>query len=121
MIKKKIHPRDLTEVNPENVFLQTASVFGTMWTVGAALLRLLAALDLQMILHVPQPAVFLAAFRTLEGARFFVEVIARSFGSLRIRVSRTARHFMPIGLVTLIPTITWPSYYHACKKIKRVD
>lgn len=119
MIKKEIYPRDLTEMNPENMFLQTASVFGAMWTVRAALLRLLAALDLQMILHVPQPAVFLAALRTLEGARFLVEVIARSFGSLWIRVSRTARHFVPIGLFTLIPTVTWPSCYHSCKKIKR--
>lgn len=106
-------------MDPDNVFLQATSVFGAMWTIGAAFFRFLAALDLQMILHVPQPAVFLAALRALEGAWFLVEVIARPLGNLRIRIIRTARHFVLTGSFTMILTVTWPYCHHACKKIKR--
>lgn len=112
-----MHPRDSAKVNPDNVFFQAASVLGAMWTIGAAFFRFLATLDLQVILHVPQPTVFLAAFWALERARFLVEVIAPSLGNLRIRIIRTARHFVLTGSFTM--TVTWPYCHHSYKKIKR--
>lgn len=110
--REKCFVKDLAKVDPQNVFLQTALVFSSMRTVGTALLRLLAALDFQMVLHVPQPAVFLAALRALEGARFLVEIAGRSLESLRIRVIRTARDFVLAGSFTIILTVTRPGRYH---------
>lgn len=66
----------LVIVHSENVLLQTAPVLGAMWAVRATLCRILAAFDLHVILHVPQPAVILAAIWTFEGTRLFVEVAA---------------------------------------------
>lgn len=49
-----------------DVFVQTALVLGAVGAIRATLLRILAAFDLQVAPHVPQPAVILAAVRTLE-------------------------------------------------------
>lgn len=74
------------------MFLQTALVFGTMWTIGATLGRILAALDLQVVPHVPQPAIILAAPRTVEATRSLVGVLRSSKRSfLRARRERTVR------------------------------
>lgn len=60
-----------------DVFMQTALVLGAMRAIRTTFLRILAAFDLQMTPHVPQPAIILAAFRTLEETRFLVEITGK--------------------------------------------
>lgn len=69
-------------MNLEDVLVQASLVLGAMRAVRTTLLRILAALDLQVGLHVSQPAVSVAAFRTREATRPLVEV--RSIGMVRI-------------------------------------
>lgn len=60
-----------------DVLMQAALVLGAMRAIRATLLRILATFDLQMTPHVPQPSVILAAVRTLEEARFLVEMTGK--------------------------------------------
>lgn len=61
-------------MNLEDVLVQASLVLGTMGTVRTTLLRVLAALDLQVGLHVPQPAVTVAASRARKATGILVEV-----------------------------------------------
>lgn len=58
----------------EDVLVQASLIPGAMRTVGTTLLRILAALDLQVSLHVPQPAVTVAAPRTRKTTGVLVEI-----------------------------------------------
>jgi len=57
-----------------DVFMQTALVLGAMRAVRTTFLRILAAFDLQVTPHVSQPAVILAAVRTLEYTWLLVKI-----------------------------------------------
>lgn len=71
------------------MLLQAALVFRSVGTVRATLLRVFAALDLQMVLHVPEPTVALVATRTPEATRFLVQAAAaRSLGHFEARAIR---------------------------------
>lgn len=87
-------------MNPENVFLQTALIFRTMWTVRATLGRIFAALDPQVIPHVSQPAIILATLRTLEATWISVDVFRSSKRSF-FR-AQTIRDFLLIGHLVLV-------------------
>lgn len=108
-------------MDPKDVLLQTALVFGAMRAVRAALCRILAALDLQVILHIPQPAVTFTAPRAPEATRFLVEITGPSLRRLRICRMRVVRDLGltdgPIWMIILV--VTRPRYY-TCKKIKYI-
>ena len=59
------------------MLLQAALVFGPVGAVGAALLRVLAALDLQVVLHVPEPAVAFVAPRATKTTGPLVQAAGR--------------------------------------------
>lgn len=105
-------------MDPEDVFVQTALVFRAMRAVRAALLRILAALNLQVVLHVPEPAVTLATVRTLVTTWILVEA-ARSLRNLQARRARIVRVLVLTDRLAwmLILLIIRPRY-HPCKKIK---
>lgn len=62
------------------MLLQAALVFGPVGTVGAALLRVLAALDLQVVLHVPEPTVAFVAPRAAKATGPLVQAAGRPLG-----------------------------------------
>lgn len=93
--------------------MQTALVFGAMRAIGATFLWILAAFDLQMAPHVPQPSVILAAIRTLEETRFLIEITGKFYlGILRVRAIRIVQNFVVINhLILVILMNTLPSYH----------
>lgn len=108
----------LAHVDPEDVFVQAAPIFRTMRAVRAALLRILAAFDLQMVLHVPQPTVTLPALRTLVATWILVEA-ARSLGNLQVCRTRIVRDLVLTDRLALMVLLVIRPRYYSCKKIKR--
>lgn len=106
---------DVNMVNLEDVLLQAPLVPGAMRTVRTTLLRIFAALDLQVGLHVSQPAVAVAAFRTREAAGSLVEV--RSVGKIRIHDPASSKDRFLTRILILILILIRPRY-RSCKKIK---
>lgn len=93
-------------MDPLDVFLQAALVLGPVRTVRAAFLRVLAALDPQMVLHVPEPTVALIALGTPKPAWPPVEATAGLRRDLEERVQD--RRDLVLGHRSLLVIVTEP-------------
>lgn len=75
-------------MNSADVPLQAALVLRSVRTVRAAFVGILAALNLQMIPHVPEPTVSFVAPGTPEASRFPVQTFPRLRRRLRTQDDR---------------------------------
>ena len=64
-------------MNSKDVLLQAAFVFRSVRAVRAVLLRVFAALDSQVILHVSQPTITFVALWASEATWLLVQTAAR--------------------------------------------
>lgn len=94
-------------MNSEDVFLQATLVFGSVRAIRAAFRWIFAALDPQMVLHVPQPTVTFVASRASEATRFPIQAAARSRWYLEARTIGRERQF-PLPDRSILTTICRP-------------